>query len=568
MTQPTANHPPAVRRYPTWNERWQVEANLIDIERRIIAPSMITIAHGKIESILRLAEDASATLPYALPGFIDAHIHVESSMLVPSEFARLATVHGTVATVSDPHEIANVLGVDGVHFMLENAFKVPLKFCFGAPSCVPATAFETAGATIDAAAIERLMHRPDIGYLAEMMNFPGVLADDPEVLSKIASAKKFSKPVDGHAPGLTGDLMRRYVAAGISTDHECTTLEEALQKLNAGMQILIREGSAAKNYEALKSLIATHPDRVLFCSDDKHPDELADGHINRIVQRSLIEGFDLFDVLRIACLNPIDHYRLPVGRLRVGDPADFLLAPDLSFSSVHQTVIDGQVVAEDGFSLIASQTCLPLNQFNCQPKRPSDFTLHTECNSPSCQVQVIGAFAGSLVTQRLIETAVVKDGELQLDVPRDLLKIAVVNRYHNAPPAVALVHGFGLKQGAIASSVAHDSHNLIAVGVDDESICDAVNEIVAAQGGVTAVANGSRLTLPLPVAGIMSHADGYQVANQYKAVDRFAKEQLGSILASPFMTLSFMALLVIPELKLSDMGLFDVRQFAFTNLEL
>ncbi len=489
-------------------------------------------------------------------------------MLVPSEFARLASVHGTVATVSDPHEIANVLGVDGVHFMLENAFKVPLKFCFGAPSCVPATAFETAGATIDAAAIKRLMHRPDIGYLAEMMNYPGVLADDPEVLAKIAAAKKYLKTIDGHAPGLTGELMRRYVAAGISTDHECTTLDEALQKLDAGMQILIREGSAAKNYEALKSLIGTHPTRVMFCSDDKHPDELAEGHINRVVQRSLIEGFDRFDVLRIACLNPIDHYRLPVGRLRPGDPADFILVPDLSFTSIHQTVIDGYVVAEDGFSSIPSQPCLPLNQFNCQPKRLSDFKLHTDCQDPTCQVQVIGAISGSLVTERRIETVAVKDGELQTDVTRDVLKIVVVNRYQNVPPAVALVHGFRLRRGAIASSVAHDSHNIIAVGVDDDSICDAVNEIIAAKGGVTAVQGGQRLTLPLPVAGIMSHEDGYQVANQYQAVDRFAKDQLGSNLAAPFMTLSFMALLVIPELKLSDLGLFDVRSFAFTKLEL
>ncbi len=547
---------------------WRIEANVIDILRRTIRPSLISIAHGKIESIKTLGNEPSTELPYALPGFIDAHIHIESSMLVPSEFARLASVHGTVATVSDPHEIANVLGIEGVHFMLENAFRVPMKFCFGAPSCVPATAFETAGATLDASAIKRLMRRPDISYLAEMMNYPGVLANDSEVLAKIAMAKNFSKPVDGHAPGLTGDRMRQYVSTGISTDHECTTLDEALQKLDAGMHILIREGSAAKNYEALKPLIARQPAKVMFCSDDKHPDELAVGHINRLVQRSIHEGFDLFDVLRVACLNPIDHYRLPVGSLRPGDQADFILVPDLSFASVQKTVIDGHVIAEDGVTLITSQPCRPVNRFDCQPKLASEFKLMTEQPGSTCQVNVIGAIDGSLVTQRLKETVAIKQCELQTDTARDLLKIAVVNRYHAAPPAVALIHGFGLKRGAIASSVAHDSHNIIAVGVDDEAIYDAVNEIIAHRGGVTAVHGATRATLPLPVAGIMSSVDGYQVANQYQAVDRFAKQSLGSKLTAPFMTLSFMALLVIPELKLSDLGLFDVYSFAFTKLEM
>ncbi len=489
-------------------------------------------------------------------------------MLVPTEFARLASVHGTVATVSDPHEIANVLGREGVHFMLENAFRTPLKICFGAPSCVPATSFETAGAQLDAAAIARLLRRADIGYLAEMMNYPGVLHGDPEVLAKIASAKKFQKPVDGHAPGLIDDAMKRYVAAGISTDHECTTLDEALQKLAVGMRILIREGSAARNYEALKPLIASHPNQVMFCSDDKHPDELADGHLNRIVQRAIGEGYDLFDVLRIACLNPIDHYRLPVGRLRPGDPADFILVPDLSFASIEKTVIDGSVVAEDHCSLLPSIHCQPLNRFDCQPKQPSDFVLKSMQSKSQTQVQVIGAIAGSLVTRRSIESLSVVDGVIQSDPARDLLKIAVVNRYHDAPPALAIVHGFGLKRGAIASSVAHDSHNIIVVGVDDQSICRAVNEIIAHRGGVTAVDDEAAITLPLPVAGIMSHDDGYRVSNQYQAVDRYAKERLGSTLAAPFMTMSFMALLVIPELKLSDRGLFDVQKFEFTRLEL
>jgi adenine deaminase len=544
----------------------RILANVVDIESESITASEIRIAHGVIQSITRLAAHESSpdpSLPYALPGFIDAHIHVESSMLTPSEFARMAVTHGTVATVSDPHEIANVLGVEGVNFMIRNGNQVRFKFCFGAPSCVPATTFETSGAVIDAEKVSELMSRDDIGYLAEMMNYPGVLADDPQVVAKVRSAHRVGKPVDGHAPGLTGDQAMAYAHAGISTDHECTTLNEALHKLDCGMKILIREGSAARNYEALKSLIDSHPARVMFCSDDKHPDELALGHINRLVSRAVADGANPFNVLRAACLNAVDHYRLPVGRLRAGDAADFILVSDLRDFPIQQVYIDGHLVAENGRSLIAPVATVPINHFQCAPTKPADFRLPAVNQSPSAWVRVIEASDGSLVTGESRAQLDVIAGDVAPDIAADVLKIVVVNRYQPASPAVAFMRGFGLKAGAIASSVAHDSHNILAVGVDDDSISRAVNQVIASHGGIAATDGEADQLLPLPIAGIMSDRDGSWVAERYQRIDRFVKEILQSPLAAPFMTLSFMALLVIPKLKLSDLGLFDSEPFAF-----
>jgi len=544
-----------------------LSANVVDILSRKIRACEIRIADSTIESITPLGESIDEALPFAIPGFIDAHIHVESSMLTPSEFARMACVHGTVATVSDPHEIANVLGIEGIEFMLESAATVPLKFCFGAPSCVPATAFETSGASIDASAIAELLARSDIGYLAEMMNYPGVLFGDADVLAKIASARKLGKRIDGHAPGLVGDHAKEYAEAGISTDHECTSFEEAIHKLECGMKILIREGSAAKNYEALKSLIDFHPEDVMLCSDDKHPDELADGHINAIVKRAINDGLDLFNVLRVACLNPIDHYSLPVGKLRAGDPADFVLVNDLVEFEVRQTFIDGKCVAETGEANFASVNKRVVNRFQCDAKQAADFRVHAQSAQPRSTVRVIEAFDGKLITGEQRAELSSDDQGLRCDLGRDVLKFVVVNRYRNQLPAIAFIHGFGLKRGAIASSVGHDSHNILAVGVDDESICTAVNEVIAHRGGIVAVDGEVAEVLPLPIAGIMSDQDGYEVADQYRHVDDFAKRMLGSTLSAPFMTLSFMALLVIPKLKLSDLGLFDGERFQFVALE-
>ncbi|MBO9731610.1 MAG: adenine deaminase [Chitinophaga sp.] len=537
---------------------FQISGNLVDILQQEIYPATVYVEAGKIQ---RIERNNQTYAHYLLPGFTDAHVHIESSMLIPSEFARLAVVHGTIATVSDPHEIANVMGVKGVEYMLENGKQVPFRFNFGAPSCVPATVFETSGAVVSVEDVEALLQRDDIRYLTEMMNFPGVLHKDPEVLAKIAAAKKVNKPVDGHAPGLRGEAARDYIAAGISTDHECFTIEEALDKLQHGMHILIREGSAAKNFEALYPLLHEHAPKIMFCSDDKHPDNLVEGHINLLVKRALSHGIDLFKVLLAACINPVLHYKLENGLLREQDPADFIVVDDLQNFNILATYIDGTKVAENGKTLIHSIPSVPVNNFVGQPVQAADLRMPVgDTSHTSVTAKVIEALDGQLITNALTATLPVVNGFVQSSTEKDVLKIAVVNRYKQATPAVAFIKGFGLQHGAIASSVAHDSHNIIAVGADDESLAAAINAVIAQQGGISVV-NGEKIqVLPLPVAGLMSNLDGYTIATQYSALDQAAKS-LGSPLASPFMTLSFMALLVIPHLKLSDLGLFDGDSF-------
>lgn len=539
---------------------FEVSGNLIDILQQQIYPATVQITDGRISSI---TPNENVYDQYLLPGFVDAHVHVESSMLTPSQFARLAVVHGTVATVSDPHEIANVLGVEGVEYMLKNGKEVPFKFCFGAPSCVPATTFETAGAVVSVADVETLLEKPEVLYLTEMMNFPGVLHQQPDVMEKIAAAKRAGKPVDGHAPGLRGNDAQQYIAAGISTDHECFTAEEALDKLQYGMHILIREGSAAKNFDALIPLLDEHYEKMMFCSDDKHPDSLVEGHINVLVKRALALKIDLFKVLRVACINPVLHYKIPAGLLREGDPADFIIADDLHSFNIRSTYINGIQVADNGKTLIDSIIAPVINNFDCTHKTPADFRI--TAIGDTVTVKVIEALDGQLITNSLEETLPVIGGVVKSSVEKDVLKLAVINRYHPAPVALGFIKNFGFTQGAIASSVAHDSHNIIVVGVDDESISLAVNAVIEQRGGVSVVSNGEANVLPLPVAGLMSNLDGYAVAVKYSELDAAAKA-LGSQLGAPFMTLSFMALLVIPHLKLSDLGLFDGDTFSFTKV--
>jgi adenine deaminase len=536
----------------------------------------VSVKNGKIDTIKKLpSKDCQPpTANFILPGFIDSHVHIESSMLVPSEFAKLAVVHGTVATISDPHEIANVCGIDGVQFMIENGKTVPFKFHFGAPSCVPATIFETAGVALNSNEVDLLLQDEDIFYLSEMMNFPGVLHGDDEVTKKIASAKKYGKPVDGHAPGLRGEVAKKYIEAGITTDHECFTKEEALDKLNFGMKILIREGSAAKNFEALIDLLHEYPTEIMFCSDDKHPDSLVDGHINQLCARAVAKGIDVFKVLQAACINPVLHYKMNVGLLREGDSADFIVVDDLVNFTVTKTFIDGELVAEDSKSLVISHCASVLNNFDCSEKTVSNFAFSVD--DFSGDVFCIEALDGQLITNKILCNPIIKNGFYESNVADDFLKIVVVNRYKDAPIAKGFIKNFGLNKGAIASSVAHDSHNIVAVGVDDESICRAVNLVIKQKGGISAtspqpLSEGEGLldynfaVLPLPVAGLMSNEDGYTVAQKYTAIDKMVKEELGSTLTAPFMTLSFMALLVIPYLKLSDLGMFDGDRFEFVK---
>lgn len=537
----------------------KLQGHIVDIQNKRIYKGEVTFNKGRIVNIEEKEHDVGG---FIMPGFIDAHIHIESSMLVPSEFAKLAVKHGTVATVSDPHEIANVLGLQGVDFMIENGKKVPFKFNFGAPSCVPATSFESAGAVIDSEAIKTLLQNPDIKYLAEMMNYPGVLFDDTEVMKKIAWAKHYNKPIDGHAPGVIGDDITKYINAGMSTDHECFTYNEALEKLQKGMKILIREGSAAKNFEALIDLLPEYFEHMMFCSDDKHPDDLWVSHINHLCARAIAKGIDIFKVLQVACVNPVKHYDLNVGLLQVGDAADVIVVEDLKDFKIQQTYIDGKLVYNHGKQLIETIAFKNLNNFNCEAKQVSDFKMESFAK----ELRVIEALEGQLVTNAIIEQAKIVAGNLVSNIENDVLKMTVVNRYKNDQPALAFIKNFGLKSGAIASSVGHDSHNIIAVGVSDEAICKAVNLIIENKGGICAVSDAEQCILPLPFGGIMSDQPGDIVGKHYEVLDKMAK-QLGCELKAPYMTLSFMALLVIPTLKLSDKGLFNGKDFKFTSVE-
>lgn len=537
---------------------FKVTGQYVDILGKQIFPAIVTIEDGIIASVTSCTE---APNQYILPGFIDSHVHVESSMLIPSSFARIAVTHGTIGTISDPHEIANVCGMEGVHYMIQNGKKVPFHFFFGAPSCVPATAFETAGAAIDSDQVSQLLALEDIFYLSEMMNFPGVLHADSEVMKKIRAAHKAGKPVDGHAPGLRGEDAKKYIEAGISTDHECFTIEEAIDKLSYGMKILIREGSAAKNFEALYELIDDHPHMMMLCSDDKHPDSLVEGHINQLCARAVAKGLDVFNILRAACINPVIHYKLPTGMLLPKDPANFIVVKDLVQFEVLQTYIKGKLVAIEGKSLIPHIAEEAINQFDASPIDVAHLQLSPkEYPQNEGLIPVIQAIDGQLITNCLWCTPCIENNLLISNTQTDILKMVVYNRYFQAPPKIAFIKNFGFKEGAIASTVAHDSHNIIAIGVEDESIAKAINLVIQEKGGVSCVTAQSEKVLGLPVAGLMSHQDPYQVAADYTIIDKMSKD-LGSSLGSPFMTLSFMALLVIPHLKLSDKGLFDGDQF-------
>ena len=540
------------------NNSFTIGGQIVDLVNSRIFSGVVVVENGKI---IKIEEQPVGNTQYIMPGFVDAHVHIESSMLVPSEFARLATCHGTVATVSDPHEIANVLGKEGVRYMIENGKKVPFKFFFGAPSCVPSTAFETAGATLNANDIEELMASPDIYYLSEVMNYPGVIHDDPELLSKIAAARRNGKPIDGHAPAVTGADLQKYVGAGITTDHECFRLAGALEKISLGMNILIREGSAAKNFEALIPLMATYPDKLMFCSDDKHPNELVEGHIDNLVRRAIALGYNILDVLKASSLNAVKHYNLNVGMLQIGDDADFIVVDDLHHPVAKQTYIKGVLVAENGESNIHYKETKTPNIFKAEFIKAEDIMVPDKGK----KIKVIDCVDGQLITKSFMADPVVVDGGIVSDVERDILKMVVVNRYHPSQPAVAFIRGFGLRRGALASSVAHDSHNIVAVGVTDKDILHAVNLLIEHTGGVTAYCSTEMVAVPLPVAGLMSNEDGYEVAAAYQNADALAK-RLGSTLYAPFMTLAFMALLVIPELKLSDQGLFDVKKFGITSI--
>ncbi|HAN18957.1 MAG: adenine deaminase [Bacteroidetes bacterium GWC2_33_15] len=540
------------------NDSFVVAGKLVDVFNRKTFNAQVSVVNGKIEKITEIGQEQSN---YIIPGFVDSHVHIESSMMVPSSFARAAVKHGTVATVSDPHEIANVLGIAGVEYMIQNSKKVPFKFFFGAPSCVPATSFETSGAVINSSDIEKLLNNPDIYYLAEMMNFPGVIFNDKEVHSKMNAAYKVNKPIDGHAPGLSGPDLKKYASAGITTDHECSTLDEAVEKINCGIKVQIREGSAAKDFENLFPLINSYPEKTMLCTDDCHPNDLINGHINKIAGRAIRKGANIYDVLTVAIKNPVEHYNLNVGLLRSGDAADFIIVKDLVDFDVIKTYINGCLVFDNGEVFINQVNEAPVNNFNCSKISEKDIFIPESKG----KVNVIVAKDGDLLTKKIVTEPKMHNGNVVADVERDILKIVIVNRYKNEIPVVGLIKNFNLKSGAIAGSIAHDSHNIIAIGTTDNDIVKAINTVIENKGGIVACDSKQIVDLKLNVAGLMSTEQAEEVAAKYEKVNTQAK-MMGSTLTAPFMTMAFMALLVIPELKIGDKGLFDVSKFQFTSL--
>lgn len=541
------------------NKSFTISGNIVDVVNERIYKGTITVENSKIVSI---TENITESDQYIMPGFVDAHIHIESSMLSPVEFAKASVVHGTVACVADPHEIANVLGMDGIRFMINEGKSVPFKFFFGAPSCVPATNFESSGAKLSSVEIEELFKNNEVGFLAEMMNYPGVVFNDVEVMKKISIAHKYNKPIDGHAPGLSGEQLKTYADAGISTDHECMDLDEALEKIEHNIKIQIREGSAAKNFNDLIELAKTHSDKIMFCSDDKHPDDLLKGHLNLLFKRALENRINPIIAAKILSFNPIKHYSLNVGLLQKGDPADFIVFDNFDNFNINATYINGEKVAQDGVSNIKSVKNIDCpNSFNVLPIDDTDIKV----NAKSDYIKVIEVEDGQLYTKTVIEKAKIINQCVVSNIETDVLKMVVLNRYAPSKPAIGFIKNFGFKHGAIASSIAHDSHNIVAVGVNDKDIVNAINGIIEEKGGICVVDSNGIEVLPLPIAGLMSDKAIDEVANLYEKINHRTIE-LGTRLKAPFMTLSFMSLVVIPELKLSDKGLFDGVNFSFTNL--
>ena len=540
--------------------------NILLQKEEKIKSGCITIEKGKI---IKIDFNQEKYDKYILPGLIDSHVHIESSMLTPDKFGELAIKNGTIAIITDPHEIANVLGIDGIKFMMENSKNTPLKIFFAAPSCVPATNFETSGAIITHKEIEKLFQQyPEkIIALAEVMNFPGVIYKDPEVISKIKIAKKYNKRIDGHAPGLSGENLIKYVKAGVETDHECSTIKEAEEKIKLGMKIQIREGSAAKDFDSLYPIIEKYTDKVMLCTDDSHPDELTElGEINKIIKKGIKQNINIFKLIKTANLNPITHYNIPVGKLEVNDPADFIIVDNLQDFNIISTYINGKETYNKQIDNQINNNTIShnINKFKAKPIQETDLQIKCEKES-KVKVNIIQAEDGKLTTKKITDYLDCKNGIIEANQKKDILKIVVLNRYtSNAKPAIGFIKGFNIKNGAIGSTIAHDSHNIIAVGTDDKFITQAINTLIEMKGGLVAINNIYSKTLQLEIGGLMTSKNGYQVAKIYKELNETVKN-MGSTFKAPFMTLAFMALLVIPEIKLSDKGLFDGNKFQFIN---
>ena len=564
-------------------------AYILDVLTESIYPARITIEDGIFKEIdpIAVTEETRIDVDGLLvPGFIDAHIHIESSMLTPQQFAKMAVRHGTTTAVCDPHEIANVSGIEGIEFMIDNASRVPFNFYFTAPSCVPATAFETSGATLDVEDIEYLLSKDEVVGLAEMMNFPGVINGDEEVLAKLRLARKYGKPIDGHAPLVTGRDLDKYIAQHIVTDHECSNFAEAMEKKQKGMKIMVRDGSSAKNMEALFdfseklnhlkkqdgfSIIPTEiierrlhsPIFDFIVSDDKHPNDLIEGHLDNSIKKASKLGIDIIQAIEMVTVNPANHFNLDGGVIVTGAKADFVVIDNLHDFNVLETYVDGECVFDGENVLFDVEEVEVENSVNACEKTAEDFDVYFD--GDECEVNVIECFNGELLTNKTTAKLKCRDGKVQSDIYQDVLKIAVVERYGSNSISNAFIKGFNLKKGAIASSVAHDSHNIIVVGYDSEMMARAVNTIIDNGGGFAVVSEDFEDSLSLPIAGLMSNEDAYVIAEKLNTLHKMVKA-LGCSLDAPFMTMAFMALLVIPSLKISDMGLFDGDNFEFVDV--
>ena len=564
-------------------------AYILDVLTDSVYPARITIEAGIFKEIvpIHVTEETKIDVEgLMLPGFIDSHIHIESSMMTPAQFAKIAVRHGTTAVVCDPHEIANVCGIEGIEFMIENASTVPFNFYFAAPSCVPATAFETSGAILDSDDIEFLLQKDEIVALAEMMNFPGVIGQDSEVLRKLELARKYKKPIDGHAPLVSGKDLDKYIEQGIVTDHECSSFQEAMEKKQKGMKIMVRDGSSAKDMEALfdfseriehyknQDSFGIIPNEVLsrrlhspifdfIVSDDKHPNDLIRGHLNESVKKAADLGIDIIKAIEMVTINPAAHFDLDAGSIVTGAKADFIIIDNLNDLNILKTYISGECVFDGEEVLFDIGEVEVENSITSDEKFAEDFDVYFD--GDECKVNVIECTDGDLLTKKATARLITKDGIVQPDIFQDILKIAVVERYGSNTVANGFIKGFGLKKGAIASSIAHDSHNIVVVGYSSEMMAEAVNTVIENKGGIAVVSEDFEDSLSLPIAGLMSNEDAYDIAKKLDILHRMASA-LGCKLDSPFMTMAFMSLLVIPSIKLSDKGLFDGDSFEFMDV--
>ncbi|MCF8361840.1 MAG: adenine deaminase [Prolixibacteraceae bacterium] len=538
-----------------------IEGNIVDIEKRKIIKGRMYYSNT-IEKII-IDNDIKSNV-YILPGLIDAHVHIESSMCTPINYAKEALKHGVIAAVTDPHEIANVCGIQGVEYMSKNALKTPMKIYTGAPSCVPATPFETSGAQLNPEEIDYLFKNNICTHLSEMMNFPGVLTGDKDVKAKIDIAKKYSKVIDGHAPLLSGDDLQLYYGSGITTDHECTTIEEATEKIELGFKIMLRKSSASNDFDKLYPLINEFPDSLMLCTDDCHPEDLIKGYINDLAKHLLNNNYSIFDILKVATKNAKEHYSLNVGLLQVTDPADFIVVDNLTDFNILNTILDGNTVYDINTEIIIKQeNSVPINNFYVNILVANDILVRKE----SSKLKVIDIVENSLLTQSFVNVVKNEKNFIESDIDNDILKLVVLNRYQQAKPAIGFIRGFNIKSGAIATTVSHDSHNIVAVGTNDEDLLNAISKVQKLNGGMVYTDGNDVFELPLPIAGLMSDKSCKDVAINYEEITAKVK-QSGCKLHAPFMTLSFMSLLVIPKLKLGDKGLFDVTKFEFTDLQI